>query len=156
MAIIGVIVVASVVFFSNEITQFLPATSTNLINSLMDDFGKIKDDTVQNAETKVEGTIVTVTNEVNDIQKKSIELLSQSAKEVTDSTQKGIKEVTASTQKTIFGGGGGGNSHVTSNNKNNNSNEESEDDNSSSTQPTQNIISFDTLSLTTTQQPNGN
>jgi len=164
MAIMGVIVLASGVFFANEITQFLPATSTNFLDFLNDDLGKIKDDTIQNAGTRVEGTVVTVTKEVNEFQKKSTELLSKSAKEiadstkkVTDSTQKGIKEITDSTQNTFFGrGSGGGNSQTTSNNRNNNLNEEFEVDSSSTTQTSQNTVSFETLSLTTTQQPNDN
>lgn len=96
-AIIGVILLAGGVFFANEITQFLPATSTNFLDFLKDDFGKIKDDTIKNAETRVEGTVVTVTNQANEFQEKSAELLSKSAKEATDSTQKGIKEITDST-----------------------------------------------------------
>ncbi len=160
MAIIGAILLGGGVVFANEINQFLPTTSANLLNSVENDFGKIKDDTFQSAETRVEGTIVTVTNEVNEFQEKSSELLSKSAKEVTDSTkkvtdstQKGIKEITDSTQNTFFGrGSGGGNSQTTSNNQNSNSNEEFEDDGSSTTQTSQNIISFETLSLKTTQQ----
>jgi len=165
MAIMGVIVLASGVFFANEITQFLPATSTNFLDFLNDDLGKIKDDTIQNAGTRVEGTVVTVTKEVNEFQEKSAELLSKSAKEVADSTQKGIKEITDSTQNTFFSGGSGshstsnnqnGNSQTTSNNQNSNSNEEFEDDSSSTIQTSQNTVSFETLSLTTTQQPNDN
>jgi len=196
-AIMGIIVLASGVFFANEITQFLPVTSTNFFDSLKDDFGKIKDDTVQNAETRVEGTIVTVTNEVNEFQEKSSELLSKSAqevadstqkglKEITDSTQKGIKEITDSTQNTFFGrgsgGSGGGGSHSTSNNQNSNSQTTSNNQNGNSNEdfnlktgrnnstgnffpptdfsprtPTnQNVVSFDTLSLSTTQQSNDN
>ena len=182
MAIIGAILIGGGVVFASEINQFLPETSANFLDSAKNDLGKIKDDTVQSAETRVEGTIVTVTNEVNDIQEKSSELLSKSAKEVadstkkvTDSTQKGIKEITDSTQNTFFGrGSGGGNSQTTSNNQNSNSqttsnnqnsnsqttsnnqnsnlNEEFGDDGSSTTQTSQNIISFETLSLKTTQQ----
>jgi len=196
-AIMGVIVLASGVFFANEITQFLPVTSTNFFDSLKDDFGKIKDDTIQNAETRVEGTVVTVTKEVNEFQEKSTELLSKSAKEVTDSaqkgiidltdsTQKGIKEITDSTQNTFFGrgsgGSGGGGSHSTSNNQNSNSQTTSNNQNGNSNEdfnlktgrnnstgnffpptdfsprtPTnQNVASFDTLSLSTTQQSNDN
>jgi hypothetical protein len=134
MAIIGAILIGGGVVFANEINPFLPETSVNLLDSAKNDFGKIKDDTFQNAETRVQGTIVTVTNEVNEFQEKSSELLSKSAqevadstqkgiKEVTDSTQKGIKEITKTTQETIFGGNG--------NNQNTNSNEEHEDGNSS-------------------------
>ena len=136
MAIIGAILLGGGVVFANEINQFLPETSVNFLDSVKDDFGKITDDTVQGAETRVEGTIVTVTNEVNNIQEKSSELLSKSPQEVADSTQKGIKEVADSTQKgikeitkitqeTIFGGNG--------NNQNTYSNEEHEDGNSSTT-----------------------
>ncbi|MCH6571032.1 MAG: hypothetical protein IH780_00450 [Thaumarchaeota archaeon] len=147
MAIIGAILLGGGVIFANEINQFLPGTSVNLLDSIKNDFGKIKDDTFQSAETRVEGTIVTVTNEVNNIQEKSSELLSKSPQEVADSTQKGIKEVADSTQKgikevadstqkgikeitkitqeTIFGGNG--------NNQNTYSNEEHEDGNSSTT-----------------------
>ncbi len=134
MAIIGAILLGGGVVFANEINQFLPGTSVNLLDSVKNDFGKITDDTVQSAGARVEGTIVTVTNQVNNIQEKSSELLSKSAQEVAESTQKGIKEVTDSTQKsikeitkttqeTIFGGNG--------NNQNTNSNEEHEDENSS-------------------------
>ena len=153
MAIIGAILLGGGVVFANEINQFLPETSVNFLDSVKNDFGKTKDGTVQSAETRVEGTIVTLTNEVNNIQEKSSELLSKSAKEVIDSTQKGIKEITKTTQKTIFGGNG--------NNQNTNSNEEHEDGNSS-TMPDngntvtqtddENIISFETLSLKITQQ----
>ncbi len=134
LAIIGAILLGGGVVFANEINQFLPETFVNFLDLVKNDFGKITDDTVQGAETRVEGTIVTVTNEVNEFQEKSSELLSKSAqevvdstqkgiKEVTDSTQKGIKEITKSTQETIFGGNG--------NNQNTNSNEEHEDGNSS-------------------------
>jgi len=44
------------------------------------------------------------------------------------------------------------NSQTSPNNQNDNSNEESEDANSPTTQTSQNILSFETLSLTTTQQ----
>jgi len=164
MAIIGAILLGGGIIFANEINEFLPETSVNLLDSVKNDFGKIKDDTVQSAETRVEGTIVTVTNEVNNIQEKSSELLSKSAqevadstqkgiKEVADSTQKGIKEITKTTQETIFGGNG--------NNQNTNSNEEHEDGNSPTTPDNsntvtqtnnKNTISFETLSLKTTQQ----
>jgi len=175
MAIIGAILLGGGVVFANEINQFLPETSSNLLDSAKNDFGKIKDDTFQSAETRVEGTIVTITNEVNEFQEKSSELLSKSAqevadstqkgiKEVTDSTQRGIKEITKTTQETIFGGNG--------NNQNTNSNEEHEDGNSSTTPDNgntvtqtdngntitqtnnENTISFETLSLKTTQQSN--
>ena len=143
MAIIGAILVGGGLIFANEINQFLPETSVNFLDSVKNDFGKITDDTVQGAETRVEGTIVTLTNEVNNIQKKSSELLSKSPqevadstqkgiKEVADSTQKGIKEITKTTQETIFGGNG--------NNQNTNSNEEHEDGNSSTTQDNGNTV----------------
>ena len=125
IAIIGAILVGGGIIFANEINQFLPETSVNLLDSIKNDFGKIKDDTFQSAETRVEGTIVTVTNEVNNIQEKSSELLSKSPQEVADSTQKGIKEITKITQETIFSGNG--------NNQNTYSNEEHEDGNSSTT-----------------------
>ncbi len=80
MVIIVAIVLGSGIVFANEINQFLPETSVNLLDSEKNDLGKIKDDTIQSAETRVEGTIVAVTNEVNDIQEKSSELLSKSEK----------------------------------------------------------------------------
>ena len=153
MAITGAILLGGGVVVANEMNQFLPQSSVNFLDSVKDDFGKITDDTVQGAETRVEGTIVTLTNEVNNIQEKSSELLSKSAKEVIDSTQKGIKEITKTTQKTIFGGNG--------NNQNTNSNEEHEDGNSSPSPDNgstvtqtddENTISLETSSLKTTQQ----
>lgn len=155
LAIVGIIVLGSGIVFANEINQFLPETSANLLDSVKSDFGNVKDKTLESAETKVEGTIVTVSNEVNDLKKTSTELLSKNVKEVTDSTQegikeitdstqKGIKEITDSTQKTIFGD--------SDNNQNTNSNEEHEDGSSSTTPDNENTISFETLSLTTIQQ----
>ncbi|MFQ5573185.1 MAG: hypothetical protein ACE5EJ_02930 [Nitrosopumilaceae archaeon] len=155
LAIVGVIVLGSGIVFANEINQFLPETSANLLDSVKSDFENVKDKTVESAETRVEGTIVTVGNEVNDLKKSSTELLSKNVKEVTDSTQegikeitdstqKGIKEITDSTQKTIFGDN--------DNNQNTNLNEEHEDGRSSATPDNENTISFETLSLTTTQQ----
>jgi hypothetical protein len=175
--IIGAIMLTGGVLFSNEISQFLPVTSSNLFDSLKNDFGKIKDHTVDNTETRVEGAIVKVTKEVNEIQEKSSDLLSKSAKEVTDTTQKGLKEITDTTQKTILGGSSNpsttqnnqnnspnenqeeNNSPTTPNNQNNNSNEEY-DGNSSPTSNNddsivlnnENTISYETLSLKTTQQ----
>ncbi len=143
MAIIGAILLGGGVVFANEINQFLPETTSNFLDSAKNDFGKIKDDTVRSAETRVEGTIVTITDEVNDLQKKSSELLSKSPqevadstqkgiKEVADSTQKGIKEITKTTQETIFGGN--------ENNQNTNSNEEHEDGNLSTTPDNGNTV----------------
>ena len=182
--IIGAIIATGGVLFSNEISQFLPVTSSNLFDSLKDDFGKIKDNTVDNAETRVEGTIVKVTKDVNEIQEKSTDLLSKSATEVTestqkefkkiaDTTQKGIKEITDTTQKTILGGSGNSpttqnnptienneeNSSSTTQNSHSNSNEEhdgsspsSNNDNNISQSNNENTISYETLSLKTTQQ----
>ena len=189
--IVGVIVLAGGVLFSNEISQFLPVTSTTIFDSLKQDFDKMKDDSVKNTETRVEGTLVTVTKEVDEIKEKSSDLLSKSAKEVTEtthngikglaeSTEKGIKQIGESTQKTILGGSSNqqtspsnqntenGNSNVNNNennssnptnSQNNTPNEEVEEGNSSSptsetpTQTsTENIISYETLSLKTTQQ----
>lgn len=182
--IIGAIIATGGVLFSNEISQFLPVTSSNLFDSLKDDFGKITDNTVDNAETRVEGTIVKVTKEVNEIQEKSTDLLSKSATEVTestqkefkkiaDTTQKGIKEITDTTQKTILGGSGNPSTiqnnptiendeenspSTTQNNQNSNSNEEhdssssSNNDNNISQSNNENTITYETLSLKTTQQ----
>ncbi len=100
---------------------------------------------------------MTVTNEVNEIQEKSADMLAKGAKDVTESTQKGIKEVTDSTQKgikeitdttqeTIFGGSG-------NNQKTNSNNDNSSPNNSNpETQTNENTMSYETLSLKTTQQ----
>lgn len=188
--IIGVIVLTGGLLFSNEISQFLPVTSSTIFDSLKQDFDKMKDNSVKNTETRVEGTLVTVTKEVNEIQENSSDLLSKSAKEVTEtthkgikglaeSTEKGIKQIGDSAQKTILGGnsnpqtsqgdqniennGSSGNSHKDSSsnptsNQNNIHNEEYEEGNSSSISETvtqthnENTISYETLSLKTTQQ----
>lgn len=185
--IIGVIVLAGGILFSNEISQFLPVTSTTIFDSLKDDFGKINDDSVKNTETRVEGTLVTVTKEIDEIKEKSSDLLSKNAKDVTETTQKGIKglaestekgikQISDSTQKTILGSNNpppsqnnqnienihsNKNNHknksISTNSQNNISNEEYEEgDSSISETPTQtsneNIISYETLSLKTTQQ----
>ncbi len=43
MVIIGAILLGGGVIFANEINQFLPETSVNLLDSVKNDFGKIKE-----------------------------------------------------------------------------------------------------------------
>lgn len=174
LIIIGVILGGGIVF-ANEINQFLPVTSANLLDSTESNFGKIKDETVHTTETKVEGALVTVNKGINDFKDSSTELLSKNVNDVTESTQNGlkgiaesthenIKKITESTQKTIFGDN-------KNNQKQNSDQLKEEDDNDGTvkidnenvvtetinenvvTKPNnENTISFETLSLTTIQQ----
>ncbi|HSB49857.1 MAG TPA: hypothetical protein VLC72_00810 [Nitrosopumilaceae archaeon] len=173
LIIIGVILLGGGIVFANEINQFLPVTSANLLDSTESNFGKIKDETVHTTETKVEGALVTVNKGINDFKDSSTELLSKNVNDVTESTQNGlkgiaesthenIKKITESTQKTVFGG---------NNNQKQNSDQMKEEDDDDTiktdnenvvtetinenvvTKPNnENTISFETLSLTTIQQ----
>lgn len=68
LAIIGAILLVGAIIFSNEINQLLPQT-------------------FHETETKVGVTVDTVNNEVNDFTESSIDLLSENINELTESTQ---------------------------------------------------------------------
>ncbi len=177
LLIIGVILVGGGIVFANEVNQFLPITSANLLDST-DDFGKFKDETIQTAGAKVEGTIIVANEGLNNFKDSSTELLSKNINDVTESTQKGlkgigeatnenVKKITESTQKTIFGDNK--NNQKQNNNqlkgKHNDGNTAAKTDSESTitkmndenviTKPNnENTISFETLSLSTIQLDN--
>ncbi len=134
LAIIGTILLAGGIIFSNEINQLFPNSSSNFLDSVTNDFEKITDDTVETVETGFGGVIETVNGEVEN-----------------------FKELSKSTQEAIFFG--------KIENKQNENPESVETHGSSSVNNNQGsiivtpsspskpqTISFETLSLTTTQQ----
>ena len=154
------------IVFANEVNQFLPITSANLLDST-DDLDKFKDETIQTAGAKVEGTIIIANEGLNDFKDSSAELLSKNVNDVTESTQKSlkgisestnenIKKITESTQKTIFGDNKNdqkqNNNQLKEKYSDGNAATKTNDENTESNQNNENTISFETLSLSTIQQ----
>lgn len=167
LIIIGVIIISGGIVFANEVNQFLPVTAATLLDSTENNLSKIKDETAHTTETKVEGTLITVNKGINDFKDSSTEFLSKNINDVTESTQKGlkgitestnenIKKITESTQKTISGNNE--NNKKQNNNQpkveyvNDNTVTKTDDENVIPKPNNENIISFETLSLTTIQQ----
>jgi len=167
LAIIGSVLLVGVIIFSNEIYQLFPETSLNFIDATKNDFEKIKDDTIQKTETTIGDGSKLISNQVKDFTESSTESISKNIDDFSESAQ----------QVVTFGG-------ILGNNQNENNNEsvgqhdspstntdssESEElpDGSSiesSTEPPsstittegQTIQTFETLTLTTSQQSNDN
>ena len=145
-AIIGTILLAGGIIFSNEINQLFPNSSSNFLDSVTNDFEKITDNTVETVETGFGGVIETVNGEVENFKDNSANMLSEN-----------FNEISKSTQEAIFFG--------KIENKQNENPESVETHGSSSVNNNQGsiivtpsspskpqTISFETLSLTTTQQ----
>ncbi len=145
-AIIGTILLAGGIIFSNEINQLFPNSSSNFLDSVTNDFEKITDDTVETVETGFGGVIETVNGEVENFKDNSANMLSEN-----------FNEISKSTHEAIFFG--------TIEHKQNDNPESVETHGSSSVNNNQGTIivipsspytpqtiSFETLSLTTTQQ----
>ncbi len=139
LAIIGTILLAGGIIFSNEITQLFPNFSSNFLDSVTNDFEKITDDTVETVETGFGGVIETVNGEVENF------------KELSKSTQEAIffgkieNEQNENPESVVIHGSGSSSGSV------NNNNQGTIIVTPSSPSEPQ-TISFETLSLTTTQQ----
>ena len=90
LAIIGAILLGGVIIFSNEINQVIPETLANQFDSIKNDLGKFKDETVQKTETNVGNAVDVVSNEVKDFTERSTEQLSENITDLTESTQEVI------------------------------------------------------------------
>ncbi len=90
LVIIGTILLAGGIIFSNEINQLFPNSSSNFLDSVTNDFGKITDDTVEAVETGFGGVIETVNGEVENFKDNSANMLSENFNEISKSTQKVI------------------------------------------------------------------
>jgi len=147
LAIIGTILLAGGIIFSNEINQLFPNSSSNFLDSVTNDFGKITDDTVKTVETGFGGVIETVNGEVENFKDNSANMLSENFNEISKSTQEVIffgkieNEQNENPESVETHGSGSVN--------NNNKGTIIVTPSSPSTPQT---ISFETLSLTTTQQ----
>lgn len=146
LAIIGTILLAGGIIFSNEINQLFPNSSSNFLDSVTNDFEKITDDTVETVETGFGGVIETVNGEVENFKDNSVNMLSENFNEISKSTQEAIffgkieneqNENPESVETHGFGS------------VNNNQGTIIVTPSSPSTPQT---VSFETLSLTTTQQ----
>lgn len=146
LVIIGTILLAGGIIFSNEINQLFPNSSSNFLDSVTNDFGKITDDTVEAVETGFGGVIETVNGEVENFKDNSANMLSENFNEISKSTQKVIffgkieNEQNENTESVEIHSSG------------------SVDNNQGSiivtpsSPSTPQTVSFETLSLTTTQQ----
>ncbi len=90
LAILGVILLAGGIIFSNEINQIFSESSLEILDSVKNDFGKITDETVQTVEARFGGVVETVSAEVKDFQDSSTDILSENFKEINESTQEAI------------------------------------------------------------------
>ena len=146
LVIIGTILLAGGIIFSNEINQLFPNSSSNFLDSVTNDFGKITDDTVEIVETGFGGVIETVNGEVENFKDNSANMLSENFNEISKSTQEVIffgkieNEQNENTESVEIHGSGS---------VNNNQGSIIVTPSSPSTPQT---VSFETLSLTTTQQ----
>ena len=77
LAILGVILLAGGIIFSNEINQIFSESSLEILDSVKNDFGKITDKTIQTVEARFDGVVETVSAEVKDFQDRSTDILSE-------------------------------------------------------------------------------
>ncbi len=77
LAILGVILLAGGIIFSNEINQIFSEFSLEILDSVKNDFGKITDETIQIVEARFDGVVETVSAEVKDFQDSTTDILSE-------------------------------------------------------------------------------
>ena len=77
LAILGVILLAGGIIFSNEINQIFSEPSLEIFDSVKHDFGKITDETIQTVEARFDRVVETVSAEVKDFQDSSTDILSE-------------------------------------------------------------------------------
>ena len=68
LAILGVILLAGGIIFSNEINKIFSESSLEILDSVKNDLGKITDETIQTVETRFDRVVETVSAEVKDFQ----------------------------------------------------------------------------------------
>ncbi len=152
LAIIGSVLLVAVIAFPNEIYQLFPETSSNITDATKNDLQKITDDAIQKTGTTINAGGKLINNQVKDFAEDSTESISKSINDFSESTQQAVTVG-------IFG-----------NDQNENNNESlvrrdsssiktnSATESSFSTIATegQTIQTFETLTLTTSQQSNDN
>ncbi|HJJ22941.1 MAG TPA: hypothetical protein OQH54_04410 [Nitrosopumilus sp.] len=158
LAIIGAIFLVAVIIFPNEIYQLFPETSSNVKN----DLEKIKDDAIQKTEITIGAGGKLVNNQVKDFTESSADSISES-----------INNLSESAQQTIGIGGILGDTQTDNNESQSQHDSPSTNtyspisqtwyDSSSTESPFSTVITkdeiiqtFETLSLTSSQQSNDN
>jgi len=167
LAIIGSVLLVAVIVFPNEIYQLFPETSSNIVDSTINDLEKIKDDAIEKTGTTIEEGGKLVNNQVKDFTESSTE-------SIFDSMSESISDFSESALQTIGFGGilGDGQTNNESQSQRDSSSSSTEtyspvskkqSDSSSTTSPFttittegQSIQTFETLSLSSTQQLNDN
>ena len=157
LVIIGSILLVGVIVFPNEIYQLFPETSSNVKN----DLEKIKDDAIQKTGTTIGDGGKLINNQVKDFTESSTESISES---ISESITESITDFSESALQTIGIGG------ILGDDQNENNNESLVPRDSSSIKTNsatgssfstiatkgQTIQTFETLSLSSSQESNGN
>ena len=154
LTIIGAILLGGGIIFSNQINQFFAESSLDILDSVKNDFEKITDETIQTVETSFDGVVETVSGEVKDFQDSSTDILSENFKEISESTQEVIffgktEDDQHENEESIERHGSGSGSTTGSDSTIGNSGSIIITPSSLDTPQT---VSFETLSLSTTQQ----
>ena len=148
LAIIGSILLVAVIAFPNEIYQLFPETSSNITDATKNDLQKITDDAIQKTGTSITAGGKLVNNQVKDF-----------TEDTTEKISKSINDFSESAQQVVNVGIFGNDQH-----KNNNESPVRRDSSSIKTASTfstiatkgQTIQTFETLSLSSSQQSNDN
>ena len=160
LAIIGSILLVAIIVFPNEIYQLFPETSSNVKN----DLEKTKDDAIQKTGTTIGEGGKLVNNQVKDFTKSSTEGILES---ISESISKSINNFSESTLQTIgfagiLGDGQADSAKSTARHDSTSASSPSKSTPSTSspfstvTTEGQTIQTFETLSLSSTQQLNDN
>jgi len=161
LAIIGAVILGGVIIFANESNQLLPEFSTNTFDSAKTDLKKITDDTIQNTQTTIGSGVKTVSDGINDFAENTAEQLSEGVKDLGESalqvfsfggilgdSQEANSESTERHTKISS-------SKETTSSKETNPTPVSDSSPTTIVAKTQAIQTFETLSLVTSQQPDG-
>jgi len=161
LAIIGAVILGGVILFANESNQLLPEFSTNTFDSAKTDLKKITDDTIQNTQTTIGSGVKTVSDGINDFAENTAEQLSEGVKDLGESalqvfsfggilgdSQEANSESTERHTKISS-------SKETTSSKETNPTPVSDSSPTTIVAKTQAIQTFETLSLVTSQQPDG-
>jgi len=148
LAIIGSILLVAVIAFPNEIYQLFPETSSNITDATKNDLQKITDDAIQKTGTSITAGGKLVNNQVKDF-----------TEDTTEKISKSINDFSESAQQVVNVGIFGNDQH-----KNNNESPVQRDSSSIKTASSfstiategKTIQTFETLSLSSSQQSNDN
>ena len=166
LAIIVSVLLLAVIVFPNEIYQLFPETSSNIVDSTINDLEKIKDNAIQKTGTTIGEGGKLVNNQIKDFTESSTE-------SVFDSMSESISDFSESALQTIgFGGilGDDQTNNESQSQRDSSSSTETyssvpkkQSDSSSTTSPfsvitteSQTIQTFETLSLSSSSQSNDN